>query len=207
MKLPACLLALALTSCAHRPVHRWDPSPTTFGFYAVQCEPVREVYCVADEYMSAHECELFVPRSVLALNDAAGQELLHYAGTITRGASDAIYRSGALVIIARPQAEFPDANTLGATAPDIQDRAGTACIDHVAIALSAPTIRPAPNAPHWNPWQVLMHELAHAVGAMHTDQSSHFKSIMDPAASTGTDHFTQADKVSLRAAYKSARNK
>lgn len=207
--LRAFLLSLLVPACAHAPSRSplWDPTPITFGFYAVQCMPVRPVYCIADEYMGLAQCQSLVAPSVAALNAAAGREILHYVGPVSADEGMEHYTEGALIVMGRPQEEFLDANILALTAPLTVARNGTVCIDRVAIAIAPTVLRPVLTARRHNPWQVIMHELAHAVGAMHTDENSRFASIMDPAASTGSDHFTPADQKSLHAVYEKAFDK
>lgn len=195
-------LSLCLSACAHQPAAK----PVAFGFYAVQCTQVRDVYCVIDETFPLGVCQKYVPQAVEALNVAVGRPILHYAGaTGVREGAD-LWKAGSIIIYSTTGKQWADLfkgfNTLGYTDPKVVIGADSACLTHVSIALS-PQITGfvAGLPPLTRVDQVLEHELVHAIGGSHAEASSSFSSIMSPSAQTGASYFTRADIRALRAVY------
>ena len=182
-----CTALLTLSCCAH-----YEPASriTSIGFYAVQPMPTRQVYCYLNKDFSEFECALWLPGAIRALNEAAGHELLHFAGYASTETAQTLYEQGNLVIAVTRN--LPD-EVLGVTVPEISSTHFIMC---VFIMLNGNRTRERHGVYDFE--QVLLHELVHSVGGEHTDYT---ESRMRPNEHPGQKGLSDADARSLRAVY------
>jgi len=189
------LLALFFTACAHAPV------PASFGFYGRRCIPVTEVVCMADKDMSVAFCEGPVHAAVAIVNEALGQDRLHFSGTVPASVEnlvaglnkeqiivygDTLQPGVAGLTLAKSAKKAPSPDCLGPTVVMI-DKAFTTYDSRAQQYALA----------------VIIHEMLHSIGAEHAPSRGAYHSIMTPALQdpSWANHITVFDRAALRTAY------
>lgn len=196
------VLALFSTCCAHSQRLPQTRSPAgamapTWGAYAYQCVETREVVCLVDNDFTEAQCQETVVPAIIAINNAAGQRLFHFAGIepfdMARGHT--LVLSGVYTIFGSrmPEGILGETRSRFSTEPT-----APYCIDYVQTSILPSVFANMPFARG-----VVLHEMLHALGAAHADLGARYESNMMPNANSPhwRNAMTPNDLAALRAMY------
>jgi hypothetical protein len=193
--LALALLAVLTISCASTGSFLRHPPPS-FGFFAKQCVPQRQVTCIVDADLTKEQCDAAVRPAILAVNKAVGRELLVFGGyrefhpcmlELESFAGHVVFAGDKL-----------QGQLAGITRNWHRDGTPEFCIAGSKILLDT-GIWTDGSGP-----SVALHELVHAMGGTHAETGSAFKSVMVGQLNAPGYYptLTEFDKAALRACYK-----
>lgn len=190
---------MVLTSCAHGAYGEISlrgpnpPVPITFGFASVQCIRVRNIACVDDPQYPWAKCYEETREAMGVINAAIGHNVFEHQGVIATDGAVETYKSGTLII----GLDVLPPLVLGLTAPHIELKEHSACIERVVIALSPDTLK----MPRTDRIQIIVHEMVHALGGAHADIQGSYSSCMEPVHRSRAWMMSPADIKTLRSVY------